>query len=396
MPDTDKGESMEEKLNSYLEFQKQIDDVFGKGTIVVNDKNFGNNVVGTWKYVDDFQTFRANFVERLVKLRDTLKLESNIRVFHNLISNLGSSNNWEGTYAEIVAYNILKNDYNVEYELDVTRKASFALASKMGMNNINYDVLLPDYGVYMDVKAFTDTVGDILYHGIIKKVLQQNEFKSQQLNILPQHPLDENDEMYKSNIQSLQTELAEQLRKMIKKGGKHHSFTSAIVPSLGYHILQGAGVNSSESSYSPYRHAEAMKDFIIKRYCNKFTLRRPFFLVLVNFPWYNQITRNSFGYNKLFYRSIARRTFIQYEKSTILANSINSQYRGKGLAKYVARKLTGLIFIDDNSINGNGYDAYIYTNPNATHKYPRLSTYLEEILRHAHEGDYEDFIYDNY
>lgn len=387
---------MEEKLNCYDEFQKQIDDVLGRGTIVVNDKNFGNNVVGTWKYTEDFKTFRASLVDRIAKLKDSLSTESNIRVYKNLISNLGSSNNWEGTYAELVAYSILKNDYNEEYKLDVTRTASFALASKIGMSNINYDVLLPDYGVYMDVKAFTDTVGDILHNGIIKNVLQQNEFKSLRLNILPQHPLDENDDLYKANVKSLQTELAEQLREMMKKGDKRHSFTSAIVPSLGYHILLGAGVNSSESSYSPFRHAEAMKDFIIKRYCNKFTIRRPFFLVLVNFPWYNQITRNSFGYNKIFYRSIARRTFIQYEKNTILANSINPQYRGKGLAKHVARKLTGLIFIDDNSINGNGFDAYIYTNPNASNKCPRLHTYLEEILRHAQEGDYDDFIHDNY
>lgn len=387
---------MEGKLNCYDEFQKQIDNVFGKDTIVVNDKNFGNNVVGAWKYVEEFKTFRSSFVERITKLRDTLRNQSNIRVCKNLISNLGSSNNWAGTYAEIVAYNILKNDYNEEYVLDVTRKASFALASKMGMNNINYDVLLPDYGVYMDVKAFTDTVGDILYNSIIKKVLQQNEFKSLQLHILPQHPLDENDELYKSNIQSLQTELTEQLREMIKNGKKRYNFSSAIIPVLQYHILQGAGVNSSESSYCPYRHAETMKDFIIQRYCNKFSIRRPFFLVLVNFSWYNQITRNTFDYNKIFYRSIARRTFIQYEKSTILANSINPQYRGKGLAKHVARKLTGLIFIDDNSINGNGYDAYIYTNPNATNKSPRLLTYLEEILRHAHEGDYDDFAHDNY
>lgn len=387
---------MERKLNCYDEFQKQIDDVLGRGTIVVNDKNFGNNVVGAWKYIEDFKTFRASLVDRITKLKDSLSIASNIRVYKNLISNLGSSNNWEGTYAEIVAYSILKNDYNEEYTLDVTRKASFALASKMGMNNINYDVLLPDYGVYMDVKAFTDTVGDILHNSIIKNVLQHNEFKSLQLNILPQHPLDENDDLYKANVQSLQTELAEQLREMIKKRKKHHSFTSAIVPSLGYHILLGAGVNSSESSYSPFRHAEGLKDFIIKRYCNKFAIRRPFFLVLVNFPWYNQITQNTFGYNKIFYRSIARRTFIQYEKSTILASSINPQYRGKGLAKHVARKLTGLIFIDDNSINGNGYDAYVYINPNATNKCPRLSTYLEEILRHAHERDFDDFAHDNY
>lgn len=387
---------MKDLVNTFDAYQKQIDDVFGCGTIAVHRNNRGNHVIGTWKYAKEFRNFRDNYIERVKKLRDNLHTDSNVRVLHNLITNMGNPNNWEGTYAELVAYDILKNDYNSEYNLDVTRKATFALASKMGMEKINYDVYLPDYGVYMDVKAFTDTISDMLNNSVISVVRQQEEFKSLNLSILLEHPLDESDRHYKQNIRSLQLELANHIRIMISEKKSRYSYASTIVNSLRIRILLGEGVNSSLSGYSPYRHAETLKDFIIQRYCKKFPLRRPFFLVFVNFRWYNQITNDSFGFNKYFYRSIARRTYIQYEKSKILANSINPKYVGKGLAKHVARKLSGIIFIDDNSIVGKGYNAYIYTNPNATKPCGRLSTYLHEILRHASESDFDDFLHDNY
>ena len=384
-------------VDAYNEYQKMVDDIFGLGTITVchvgEKKN--NNVIGSWRNAKEFCEFKTNFQTRLFALKNFFRKKKNLHIIKNLVASIGDEKNWEGAYAELVAYNILKTD-NCEYTLDVTRKASFAIAQKMGMDYINYDVYLPDYGIYMDVKAFTDTIGDILNHSVISKVLLQEEFKSLQLNILPQHPLDEDNENYVSNVRALQKELTEELRKMIAMGKKRYSYSSKIVGTLSMHILQGAGVNCSESCYSPYRHAESMKDFIIQRYCNKFPYRAPFFLVLVNFPWYNQITRDSFEYNSLFYRSIARRTFIQYEKNTIYASQINSKIKEKCLARNVARKLTGIIFIDDNSIQEDSYNTYIYLNPNAKNKRLICRTYLEEILRNAKKGEIDDFNCDNY
>lgn len=385
-------------MNAYDEYQRLIDNIFGKGVVSVCD-NGGikvNNVIGTWSCSDDFQVFKGNFYDRLSRLKNIFKNKENIQTIHNLAASIGDNKNWEGAYAELVAYDLLSTEYNTEFKLDVTRKASFAIAEKLGMKNINYDIYMRDYGVYMDVKAFTDPISDILNNSVIENVLQQDDFKSMRLSILPEHPLDESEIIYTSNVKALRVELIEHLHDMIANGKKHYSYSSQIVKTLKLNILKGKGINSCLSEYSPYRHAEAIKDFIIRRYCNKFPNRAPFYLVFVNFPWYNRVATDTFEYNKILYRSIARRTFIQYEKNKVRTSAINTNIKDKSLARNIARKLTGIIFIDDNSINGTGYNVYVYTNPNAINKRRTLNLYLEALWRKASKHDYDDFINDNY
>lgn len=384
------------KLNPFDEYQKVIDALFGAGVVRINPSVVSNNAIGTWRHADEFEMFKNNYTNKLQRLKDLYAGTKECGIIQNLAASIADEKNWEGAYAELVAYDILNTDYNAPLKLDNTRKASFAIAGKMGMKNINYDIYMPDYGVYMDVKAFTDTVGDILNHSVIQHVLRSPEFAPYRINILPEHPLDEDNNKYTLNVGALQTELSNKLREMIATNSKRMSFASQIVQQLRFNVLRDGGVNSSESTYSPYRHAEAMKDFIIRRYSNKLPITRPFFLVFVNFPWYNQITNDAFGNNKIFYRSLARRTFIQYKNDTILASSINGKIGDKSRAKNIIQKLSGIIFIDDHSITENSYNAYIYTNPNAKNKCRRLDSYFYEVLRKAKDGEFDDFQYDNY
>lgn len=375
-----------------------VDSIFGVGVISVKRNDVGNNVINTWEFANEYMVFKQNFQERLVRLHKAYKDRDNIKVIHNLVANIGEVKNWEGTYAELVAYDVMNTDYNEECKLDVSRDATFALAEKLGKKEVNYDIHMnEDYGVYMDVKAFTDTVGDILQHSVIDYVRSQDDFKDKQIGIQPEYPFDDNDEDYKNNVKALQQELADRLHELLAEGKNKCSYTSGIVPRLTYRILIGKGILSTTSEYNAYRRAEQLKNFVIKRYCNKFPYNDPFFLVFVNFPWFNQKDRNNFAeFNKALYRSVSRRTFMQYEHSDELIRDINPKYTGDELALFAAHKVTGMIFIDDHSITEASQDIYIYLNPNADNKRCCMDTYWNMLSRKGKAGDLDDMRYDNY
>lgn len=386
------------RLNAFEEYQKMVDSIFGNDIINVDKTKFGNNIIGTWSHKNEFNDFKQNFSDRLKRLQAIYKDADNVTVIHNLVKNIGDNKNWEGIYAELVAYDVMHTEYNAEVKLDVSQNATFALAEKLGKRNVNYDIhMFEDYDVYLDIKAFTDTVGDILKHSVIDAITNLEAFKEYRIDILPEYPYDDDDEDYKKNITYLREELKNALNDALEQDKSKSSFTSAVVPRLSFRILIGEGVNSTVSAYDPYRRAEQLKDMIIKRYCNKLPYDKPFFLVFVNFPWFNQRDRNAFSdCNKVLYRSISRRTFMQYERSETLIRDINPKYISDESAKFAARKLTGMVFIDDLSIKKSSQNIYVYLNPNADNKQERLHTYFHELLRKSEFGYYDDFLHDNY
>ena len=386
------------RLNAFEEYQSMVDSIFGQDIIDVDNTKQGNNMIGAWSYMHEFNDFKQNFSNRLKRLKTIYKDANNITVIHNLVKNIGDDKNWEGSYAELVAYDAMHTEYNVKLKLDASRSAAFSLAEKLGKKEVNYDIHMhEDYDVYMDVKAFTDTVGDILKHSVIDAITNLEAFKEYRIDILPEYPYDDDDEDYKKNIPYLREELKNALNDALEQDKSKASFTSAVVPRLSFRILIGEGVNSTVSEYDPYRRAEQLKDMIIKRYCNKLPYANPFFLVFVNFPWFNQRDRDAFSEcNKALYRSIARRTFMQYEHSEILIRDINPKYVGNESAKFAARKLTGMIFIDDLSIEKLSPNIYVYLNPNADNKQERLHAYFHELSKKSGSSDYDDFKYDNY
>ena len=386
------------RLNAFEEYQKMVDSIFGNDIINVDKTKFGNNIIDTWSHKNEFNDFKQNFSDRLKRLQAIYKDADNVTVIHNLVKNIGDNKNWEGIYAELVAYDVMHTEYNAEVKLDVSQNATFALAEKLGKRNVNYDIhMFEDYDVYLDIKAFTDTVGDILKHSVIDAITNLNAFKKYRIDVLPEYPYDDDDEDYKKNISPLREELRNALNDALEHNKLKHSFNSKVVPRLSFRILIGEGVNSTVSEYDPYRRAEQLKDMIIKRYCNKLPYAKPFFLVFVNFPWFNQRDRDAFSEcNKALYRSIARRTFMQYEHSETLIRDINPQYISDESAKFAARKLTGMVFIDDLSIKKSSQNIYVYLNPNADNKHERLHTYFHELLRKSEFGYYDDFLHDNY
>ena len=380
--------------NIFNKYQELVNSIFDVGHINIKHYKESNNVIGALAD-EQFQTFTENFTARLIRLKDKFKNKNNKKVIYDTIAMIADPYNWEGAYAELVAYDVLMNDYiGCEPQLNKTLSASFSLACEMSnRKHTNYDLYLRDYGLYMDVKAWTDPTHDILYKSVIEKAIKDAKVHC---NILAQYELDSDSTPYEPLVSKLREELSMFLKEEQSKESKSKFFGSKVVKGLSYRVLWQTGINSAFYETSPFHKAEELKDVVIRRYFDKFPQKKSFWLVFVNFPWYNQRDKKAIDSNEYFYRSLARRTFMQYRYSKLKAKEIIPKYKGTKSAYNVSQRLAGIIFIDDLSILENKQDVYVYFNPNAKYPCHIARTYLEDLVPMKCDGLYDDFAHDNY
>ena len=305
--------------------------------------------------------------------------------------------NWEGAYAELVAYDVMWNDHVITpMELDKTLDVSESYAGEMGHKETNEDGFLPDYGLYFDVKILADTVGTIL-KGIIDDAIA-NSAQTANCDILPEYPLDDDDEDYGGpNRRLLMKELTDFLNANNTMTAGRRFFRSGVIPELAYRVHWGGGVNSAMGEYSPYRHAEKTRHLVFKRYTKKIMKNEMFMLVLVKFPWYNNRISSFIDADHVYYRSLARRTFCGYLNDGTTMNNIVPKFSGAETIDEVSRHLAGIIFIDDNSIKEDSYSCNVIMNPNALNVHSIAEHYLMSLVENGDKrGLYDDLKYDNY
>ena len=125
---------------------------------------------------------------------------------------------------------------------------------------------------------------------------------------------------------------------------------------------------------------------------------------MVRNPYFNEETVDFGDFNNIFYRSLARRTFIELARMKEDASVFSSGYAtGRIGVGDVSKNLAGIIFIDDESPTESEieklYSAYFYLNPNYANKKPLTIRKLEKYLRNEREcqiKDFDDFRWDNY
>jgi hypothetical protein len=416
---------------NYSNIIKEIFDI--ELEITPTKKNDTNNVIGALNYTNDYDTFRANFIARLKRLKFLYNNDPNLITQIKLIAD---SKNWEGAYAELVAYDKLnKNDwllYPIQLNVDVEKDKTFM--AELGGNEANLDGYIKEFDIYFDVKCFKDNVMDIL-KGIYKDVASFYGFKY--LHISEEYKLDKSFD----DFQSMRKEIFEELKKQIweniepvinklsfcksvtmqnlkdtiakasveqKKeisdaihSLKQTTINSKTIRDFSFKILWDKGVLSTMRTYHVYRHAKNSHKLIFN-YAKKFHKERPSLIVLVTFPWYNQLIHTSDNIsnsdNKLLYRSISRRVFCQYIHDNAPFSNFNSKFSGVGTIYEVSKNLSGIIFLEDNAILSKTPDdtnvkSYVYLNPNAKNplKYSRM-----DFIHSLHNEDFDDFEYDNY
>ena len=391
----------EENIKAMQEFQKMVDSVFGTGVVSIPMNEESTNITGAWYFDNEFVEFKRNFKARLDRLNSLYPNQKDNKIIQDLIANMTKVQNWDGSYPELVAYDVLNTSYVDKIELNVTRAVSFALTKHIeGRKGANYDMLMSGdgYRVYLEVKSFADRTGEILKN-LVESIFKSKEFNELNIHIKPCYPMDDGESEYSDNFENLRKELMAIIRDFLKNDEKRSQYQSGIIPRLSYAItIDDQSGNHYIREYCPYRRAEGLKDFVINRYCDKIPYSAPFFLVFVNFAWYNQVDRNSFEFNRELYRSLARRTFMQYENTSNNRpiSEIYPNFTGRQTAKFAARKVTGMIFIDDYSTLEDKACTYVYLNPNADNKCPHFNHILNKTGRNVELGDFDDFEYDNY
>lgn len=374
-------------------FHQIVETIFGAGSCTLNPATTdSNNVLGALASTSDFHAFRRNFLARLQRLNVAYESHDSRKALLTQVNLVGDPRNWQGAVAELAAYDLFNSKRNFLFEspkLDVSISPTESLGQHLGMQDTNLDIHFENFDVYSDVKVLKDNVAEIL-DGIRRQVWPDRK------------PLVQFEHAMDSGYELVQTKRAAILRTLtdaVSDGKKPLQIDcSADVPGLVVRLDWSRGLLITESSYSPFRHAEELHKLPFL-HAKKFVTTRPFFLTFVVFPWFNNIITDFRNSNTIFYRSLARRAFCQYQTDGTPFRAWNPRYAGPETVSEVAKHLGGIYFVEDHSIEGDDPDktnakGFYYENPNAARRPGEslMDAYLHEVTT----GDYDNFRHDNY
>lgn len=381
-------------MNDLENYKAILETYFGAGaTTFTTTSTATNNVIGALNR-KDFAQFRTTFFQRLKRLAARYPNQDANRKHLLETVNLVASDrdtNWQGAYAELVAFDYLNSDGDwlaTPINLSKTVPAADTLASGLGMQNANLDGYYDDFGVCFDVKVLSDKSRAIL-DGVIAEVKKKHGIAAV---ISPEYPLDLDYEVLQRNRPALASELENE----INPTAKTTLVRSKIVPELSYRLMWGDGVLTTVSTYDPYIHAEEHHKLLFA-HIKKFSRVMPGLIVFVIFPWFSEKVTNQIGSTDIFYRAFCRRFFCQYAKDSTPAKSSLKSFASNESMAQVTEKLSGVLFLEDASITSSDASqqnirAFAYLNPNATHKVSRHFRHHLSSLKFS----VDDFEHDNY
>ncbi|WP_294429545.1 hypothetical protein [uncultured Treponema sp.] len=362
--------------------------------------------------VDSPNLFARNFVSRLKRLNQ--KFGDDRSVINDIaerVKNIGEARNsgWAGPYSELVAldfYSQFSEFFALSYinQLSVkTHKKSIpAINGQKEVIDIDLCLHLRHDIVFTDVKSF-----NCIHQNILDEVIEIVEEYS--LATLGKSVMIAVDNLSSIDYTEVKSHLGLEKRKI------YYELTNAVSENrrvLHYESKTGivftfrieySDTISTVKEYSPFAMAEAYKykflDYGSKLLDNEYSV-----ITMVRNPWFNEETVDFGDFNNIFYRSLARRTFIELDKIRAKAALYSSSYaNGKIKVCDVAKNLAGIIFIDDESPSQTEeeklYKAYFYMNPNYKNKKPLTIRKLEKYFRNERESqikDFDDFKWDNY
>lgn len=387
-------------MTAIQNYSRLIDSIFGAGTTTFDtSKDLYNHVIGALNNPTEYNDFTANFISRLERLKTIYSTHpSYLTEIKVQVNEVASVKNWEGAFAELAAYDHLNSDilnhktyiHNpIQPNITLPNTKSFAL--ELGKSATNLDGFVEDRPLYFDVKCLKDNVTEILtgIYNDLKTHLGTND-----IHITAEHELN----ISYDDFQKKRTQLLNELKAELNTTTKKTFLKSSVVSQLSYRILWGGGVLTAERSYHPFSHAKNYHKTIFN-YANKFIKDEPTVIVLVVFPWYNLVVSDFANSNVRFYRALARRVFCQYIHDTTKFKTFNSSFTGEQTIFEVSKHLSGIIFLEDNTIlskepNKTNVKSFVYLNPNAVK--PLTRSLASDFIMGLHNTEYDDFEYDNY
>lgn len=368
-----------------------------------------------------YNLFAYNFLARLRRLRE--KFDGDFSAINSIaerVKNIGEARNsqWAGPYSELVALDFysqfsgqgstpLSGQFlNLSYInlIPVKNHPSSipALNGQKRVIDIDLCLHLKNDLVYTDVKSF-----NCIHQNILDEVIEAVEEYS--LVTLRKSIMVGVDNLSSLDYTEVKAHLGHEKKKIYSALARAVSENKRV---LRYESQSGivftfrieySDTISTVKEYSPFAMAEAYKykflDYGAKLLDNEYSI-----ITMVRNPWFNEETVDFGNFNSMFYRSLARRTFIELNRIESPAATFSSGYRTDKISvKDVAQNLAGIVFIDDESPRFKKmdklYSVYIYLNPNYRNKKPLTIRRLEKYFRNEMEiqiKDFDDFRWDNY
>ncbi|MBO5608332.1 MAG: hypothetical protein J5930_10650 [Treponema sp.] len=376
--------------------------------IRISDRSLSNNCIGALVDTNNFQEFTKNFEGRLQRLSekvtDSVQRKEVIEKIKNLAEKTGYK--WAGAYSELVALDFFLGSGYIDNPKFINRfdishypHSLAAMNSRKSIDiDFSFDLRLKKY--YTDIKSLIPTQVEIL-DMIIDNVLQKSEKKNVLIGVDDLKP----DSLV--NFQDVINKEKDKIEKIlldgIKSGKTHIIYTTTKGFSYNFNISY-SGMLSTMQTKDPYELAKFDK-YKYLNYYNKLLDTDYSLLTFVVNPWFNNQIGDFCNFNKLYYRSVSRRVFIEFKNDITPAASIFKEIKNKSKITIsdISTSIAGILFIEDKSVKKDEddilYKVYLYLNPNYKNKTPLTnydfaSAFNKGTLFELMEID--DFREDNY
>ncbi len=356
--------------------------------------------------------FAYNFQERLSRICNAFSTNrAALFEIAERVKNIAEAKEWgwAGPYSELVALDFFSQFpalQKISYinRLPV-REHTLSVAAQNGRKEIiDIDILLESRQtrIFTDVKSFNSVHLQILDSIFldIEEFARATLKKSILIGATNLSSVDYSE--VKAHLGQQKNKIKEALKSAVSHGER--SFDYSDESGLFFRFkIEYSGSLSTVSEYSPYAMAEAYRTKFLD-YGEKLLDDEYSVITVVKNPWFNKEVVDFGGFNNIFYRALARRTFLELSKDKSLASSCSRQYANSSLRVCdISRSLAGIFFIDDNSFQSREqrtlYSAYFYLNPVYCIKEPLTVRKLEKSFRGSAQEqikDFDDFKWDNY
>lgn len=397
--------------NDVENYKNLIQSIFNESiSISPQFSNNTNNCIGALFVNDSFKEFSKNFKERLQRLKNAYTTLDEKKEVLEKIKNIAEEEGvgWAGPYSELVVLDLLSDlpyirdkDIIKVKDLKIDDKPN-SLAERDGQSKIDIDVNFKYkfYDFFADIKSFKPNDLEIL-----NKILDEVRKKSSKKILIGidnfiSYGFCETNKLLPQKMK----EIVQYLLEEINNNSKYvtYEFDSKYKYSFRIEYLESNNTLMTESTKSPYQLATA-DSFKLLNYSNKLLPSDYSFLILVKNPWFNCEIDDFCSFNKIYYRSLCRRLFIEHGKDNTPAKMHFPKMKNYSISiAEISNSIAGVLIIEDNSIvqkSNKLYDVYMYLNPN--YKCKKILSVFD--LQSLFSGsklcelkDMDDFFDDNY
>lgn len=397
--------------NDVENYKNLIQSIFNESiSISPQFSNNTNNCIGALFVNDSFTEFSKNFKERLQRLKNAYTTLDEKKEVLEKIKNIAEEEGvgWAGPYSELVVLDLLSDlpyirdkDIIKVKDLKIDDKPN-SLAERDGQSKIDIDVNFKYkfYDFFADIKSFKPNDLEIL-----NKILDEVRKKSSKKILIGidnfiSYGFCETNKLLPQKMK----EIVQYLLEEINNNSKYvtYEFDSKYKYSFRIEYLESNNTLMTESTKSPYQLATA-DSFKLLNYSNKLLPSDYSFLVLVKNPWFNCEIDDFCSFNKIYYRSLCRRLFIEHGKDNTPAKMHFPKMKNYSISiAEISNSIAGVLIIEDNSIvqkSNKLYDVYMYLNPNYKCKKPLSVFDLQSLFsgsKLCELKDMDDFFDDNY